>query len=672
MKRRAWRQIFIWVLPVIAAFALAALPQTVSAVEADEPELPVGGWEPVEMIALPDDIELPDTPQESKNNRKTIKGDRNSVFTRGASTVGYNALETQAQKEFYTALSSAAVGFMNAETDLTPPQYAPDHYVISIVNYANLGVSDLYDAMEVYYAFDYDHPAYYWLSNSVLYNDESLCLCTEEEYASVSARQEINALVSDGIGAYVDLAESGTDTLDKVSLIHDKIVNDIDYAYQSDRVSESARWAHSVQGVFDPEHRHAVCEGYADTFALAMNYMGIPNYYITGNAGDDETGVGGHAWNAVSVDSGETYLYMDLTWDDFEEDGYAYPYFGMPASDFETTHFKNDSSGTGSAWLYPINAVFNDSFEGTFYKQGGFFYDSSIDAAAFASEIVAKARRSGDYVSFIASSTSDLRKVANELGVGVSFYRVIYKDTEYYYMVVRVAEEHTHVLVAHEAVAPTCTEEGNTAYWECSECGRYFSDAAGETEIRPNSWIMPALGHNYVEVANSAVAATCETNGKEADQKCSRCGDEKAGAVILALGHQWQHYKAAAGYLKNGLEYDYCTVCNEKRNVRTLAGYANYYVKSFKVSKGKKAFTAKWKKQSKANQKKFNGYQIRYSLSSNMAGAKYATAGKASKSKKVGKLLKKKKYYVQVRTYIVSGGKTYYSKWSGKKIVTMK
>lgn len=671
MKRRAWRRIFIWVLPVIAAFALAALPQTVSAVEADEPELPVGGWEPVEMIALPDDIELPDTPKESKNNRKTIKGDRNSVFTRGASTVGYDALEAQAQKEFYTALSSAAVGFMNAETDLTPPQYAPDHYVISIVNYANLGVSDLDDAMEVYYAFDYDHPAYYWLSNSVLYNDESLCLCTEEEYAGVSARQEINALVSDGIGAYVDLAESGAGTLDKVSIIHDKIVNDIDYAYQSAGVPESARWAHSVQGVFDPEHRHAVCEGYADTFALAMNYMGIPNYYITGNAGDDETGGGGHAWNAVSVDGGETYLYMDLTWDDFEEDGYAYPYFGMPASDFETTHFKNDSSGTGSAWLYPINADFNDSFEGTFYKQGGFFYDSSVDAAAFASEIVAKARRSGDYVSFMASSTSDLRKVANELGVGVSFYRVIYKDTEYYYMVVRVAEEHTHVLVAHEAVASTCTEEGNTAYWECEYCGCCFKDEAGTLQISESDTIIPPNDHEFdYDTAVTKKEATCTEPG-EIEVKCAVCGfvttiDQDP------LGHTWEHYSAAAGYLKNGLKYDYCKVCNEKQNVRTLAGYANYYVKSFKVSKGKKAFTAKWKKQSKANQKKFNGYQIRYSLSSNMAGAKYATAGKASKSKKVGKLLKKKKYYVQVRTYTVSGGKTYYSKWSGKKIVTTK
>ena len=55
-----------------------------------------------------------------------------------------------------------------------------------------------------------------------------------------------------------------------------------------------------------------------------------------------------------------------------------------------------------------------------------------------------------------------------------------------------------------------------------------------------------------------------------------------------------------------------------------------------------------------------------------MNGAKYATAGKSSKSKKFGKLAKKTRYYVQVRTYTTTGGKTYYSNWSGVKAVTTK
>ena len=136
--------------------------------------------------------------------------------------------------------------------------------------------------------------------------------------------------------------------------------------------------------------------------------------------------------------------------------------------------------------------------------------------------------------------------------------------------------------------------------------------------------------------------------------------------------HTWKHYKQDAGLLKSGIEYDYCTVCGTKANTKSLIGYAKYYVKSLKVAKGKKAFTVKWKKQSKANQKKFNGYQIRYSTKANMSGAKYTKAAKSSKSKKISKLRKKTKYYVQVRTYTVKGGKTFYSKWSAKKAISVK
>ena len=110
-------------------------------------------------------------------------------------------------------------------------------------------------------------------------------------------------------------------------------------------------------------------------------------------------------------------------------------------------------------------------------------------------------------------------------------------------------------------------------------------------------------------------------------------------------------------------------MCKAKRNVKVVPGYAPSYVKGLKVKKGKKAFTVKWKKQKKNVLKQFNGYQIRYSPNANMAGAKYTTAGKSKKSKKI-KAAAKTRYYVQVRTYTVRGGKTYYSGWSTKSVKT--
>lgn len=231
------------------------------------------------------------------------------------------------------------------------------------------------------------------------------------------------------------------------------------------------------------------------------------------------------------------------------------------------------------------------------------------------------------------------------------------------------ATGHDNPLEHFAAKDVTCTENGNSEYWHCTKCDEYFSDEGANTAIAKNSWIIKAPGHTW-DKGTVTKKATCTVDGTRTF-KCSKCNRKKTEA-IKATGHTWKHYKKAAGLLMNGTEYDYCTVCNTKKNVKTLVGYATYYVKSFKVAKAKKAFTAKWAKQSASNQKKFNGYQIRYSTRSNMSGAKTVTATKSSRSKKISKLKAKTKYYVQVRTYTKKNGNTFYSKWSTKKTVKTK
>lgn len=45
--------------------------------------------------------------------------------------------------------------------------------------------------------------------------------------------------------------------------------------------------------------------------------------------------------------------------------------------------------------------------------------------------------------------------------------------------------------------AATCTEEGNTEYWYCETCKKYFSDSEGKNEIAPESTVIPATSHSY-------------------------------------------------------------------------------------------------------------------------------------------------------------------------------
>lgn len=92
-----------------------------------------------------------------------------------------------------------------------------------------------------------------------------------------------------------------------------------------------------------------------------------------------------------------------------------------------------------------------------------------------------------------------------------------------------------HSMTATAGKAATCTEAGNSAYWTCSRCHKYFSDAAGKTEIAKDSWIINALGHDVG--TRGAVAATCYISGHEADTYCKRCGIViTAGATIPATG----------------------------------------------------------------------------------------------------------------------------------------
>ena len=85
-----------------------------------------------------------------------------------------------------------------------------------------------------------------------------------------------------------------------------------------------------------------------------------------------------------------------------------------------------------------------------------------------------------------------------------------------------------------------------------------------------------------------------------------------------------------------------------------------------KATAKKKAFKVSWKKVTGAK-----GYEVRYSLKSNMSKAK--TVSTSATSKTVNKLKAKKKYFVQVRAYkLNSSNKKVYSKWSSKVSVKTK
>ena len=132
-----------------------------------------------------------------------------------------------------------------------------------------------------------------------------------------------------------------------------------------------------------------------------------------------------------------------------------------------------------------------------------------------------------------------------------------------------------HTLTYHAPKDATCTEDGNTGYYECTVCYRCFSDAEGKNDISASSVILPA--HNSF-TRHAAVEPTCEHDGNIEYYECSVCHKyfsdaegkneitDKGSVILRMLPHSLEHVDAkAATCTQNGnIEYWKCTACGGK------------------------------------------------------------------------------------------------------------
>ena len=125
-----------------------------------------------------------------------------------------------------------------------------------------------------------------------------------------------------------------------------------------------------------------------------------------------------------------------------------------------------------------------------------------------------------------------------------------------------------HTLTHHEAVTPTCTTTGSIEYWECSACGKKFSDAACTTEVTDVT--LPMAAHTLTKT--DAKAATCTEAGNAEYWTCSVCkklfSDSEgkneitaASVVIPATGHTAD---ATGWHGDDTNHWHVCATCKEK------------------------------------------------------------------------------------------------------------
>lgn len=216
-------------------------------------------------------------------------------------------------------------------------------------------------------------------------------------------------------------------------------------------------------------------------------------------------------------------------------------------------------------------------------------------------------------------------------------------------------EEHTHNLTLVAAKAATCTTAGNSAYYTCDGCDKWFEDATGSVEITDKTSVnIPAPGHTAGtewksddtnhwhecsrchdkkdEAAHDygsdnvcdtcgyektvphthnltlvvAKAATCTEGGKEAYYKCEGCGkfyedvlgtkeitDLASWGNIAKIAHTTKQTVTKATPTANGKIVNYCSVCKKTLSTTVIPKASSIKLKATSLTYNGKVRTPK-------------------------------------------------------------------------------
>ena len=216
-------------------------------------------------------------------------------------------------------------------------------------------------------------------------------------------------------------------------------------------------------------------------------------------------------------------------------------------------------------------------------------------------------------------------------------------------------EEHTHNLTLVAAKAATCTTAGNSAYYTCDGCDKWFADATGSVEITDKTSVkIPAPGHtagtewksddtnhwhecsrchdkkdeaahdygsdNVCDTCGynktvphthnltlvAAKAATCTEGGKEAYYKCKGCSkfyedvlgtkeitDLASWGNIAKIAHTTKQTVTKATPTANGTIVNYCSVCKKTLSTTVIPKASSIKLKATSLTYNGKVRTPK-------------------------------------------------------------------------------
>lgn len=279
--------------------------------EAEEPErrLPTGGLLPLKVMDVSDvqESDIYELKEESQLKQSAIY---NHEWDKYSNNYYYNQMSDE-ERQFWDALDAMCLEYLNTnkniEYDSSYKGYFSDYVISSKLSKQKV--------VDIFYIFRYANPQYYFLKASCLYGSyqDGRTVLAAEIYPSFANGSE-RAKATAAVKAQVDTWQAQIDTCssdeEKVKLIHDLIIQKVDYNYpyielpeEEQDIAEDTLYTQSAYSVFCTDL--TICAGYSQAYGMMCNGSGIDCIAVTSY---------NHAWNKVRVN--DSWYNVDCTWDD--------------------------------------------------------------------------------------------------------------------------------------------------------------------------------------------------------------------------------------------------------------------------------------------------------------------------------------------------------------------
>lgn len=268
-------------------------------------------------------------------------------------TESYNALENDAMRALYDMLYDSAYF-------VYPQCNSKNEYKCKQVILENAKLTQAQIRLTIKALTD-DNPHIFWLTTTFgfLVSDDYTAVQLYSRYSPDDLAQSV-AKLKVKVNEFFSSLEKSLTPYQLELEIHDfllerceydKTLTDVEYV-TTENASAFDPYGVMVKGL-------AVCEGYSRTFQLLLNGVGIDCILINGESQGEL-----HMWNAVKLD-GDWY-YVDVTWDDMDDESIKYDYFNISekvlSADHEFSKLSSEMSDEEINGVGTVNARTSNFF----------------------------------------------------------------------------------------------------------------------------------------------------------------------------------------------------------------------------------------------------------------------------------------------------------------------